>query len=218
MAQVMACVAWWHQAITCSHYDFKKMHLKILSAKCWTFCSVLNSLRPSDTIGRQRTGSTLAQIIRLFERRSYYAMAMSICLSVSLYHKTFVFSLRRPFVRGLFVSWGATGWRFVINSRANIHVTIDCSTVLPLVLGVVTRQKPQINGSVVLGADESPWPCGTPSWYTPLSWMILSKQKNLHLFYHNTFVFSLRCPSVRVFLTFFNMVWDINLKLGIYIQ
>ena len=39
-----------------------------------------------------------------------------------------------------------------------------------------------VNGSVVLGADESPWPCGTPSWYTPLSWIILSKQKNLHLF------------------------------------
>ena len=87
-----------------------------------------------------------------------------------------------PSVHGLFVSWGATGWRFVINSRANIHVTIDCSTVLLPVLGVGTRQKPQINGSVVLGADESPWPCGTPSWYTPLSWMILSKQKDLHLF------------------------------------
>ena len=87
-----------------------------------------------------------------------------------------------PFVHGLFLSWGATGWRFVINSRTNIYVTIDCSTVLPLVLGVVTRQKPHINGSVVLGADESPWACGTPSWYTPLSWTILSKQKNLHLF------------------------------------
>ena len=58
------------------------------------------------------------------------------------YHNTFVFSLRRLFVHVLFVSWGATGWRFIINSRANIHVTIDCSTVLPLVLGVVTRQKP----------------------------------------------------------------------------
>ena len=44
------------------------------------------------------------------------------------------------------------------------------------------RPSVYINGSVVLGADESPWPCGTPSWYTPLSWMILSKQKNLHLF------------------------------------
>ena len=44
------------------------------------------------------------------------------------------------------------------------------------------RPSVSINGSVVLGADESPWPCGTPSWYTPLSWMILSKQKNLHLF------------------------------------
>ena len=98
------------------------------------------------------------------------------------HHNTFVFSLRRPFVHGLFVSWSATGWRFVINSRANIYVTIDCSTVLPLVLGVVTRQKPHINGSVKLGADESPWPWGTPSWHTPLSWMILSKQKNLHLF------------------------------------
>ena len=61
--------------------------------------------------------------------------------------------------------------------RPSVH-----STVLPLVLGVAPRQKPQINGSMVLGADESPWPCGTPSWYTPLSWMILSKQKNLHLF------------------------------------
>ena len=30
--------------------------------------------------------------------------------------------------------------------RANIHVTIDCSVVLPLVLGVVTRQKPQSMG------------------------------------------------------------------------
>ena len=90
-------------------------------------------------------------------------------------------SLRRSFVHGLFVSCGATGWQFVINSRANIHVTIDCSTVLTLVLGVATRQKTQINGSVVLGADESPWPWGTPSWYTALYWMILSKQKNLHL-------------------------------------
>ena len=73
------------------------------------------------------------------------------------HHNTFVFSLRHPFVHGLFVSWGATGWRFVINSRANIYVTIDCSTVLPLVLGVVTRQKQHINGSVVLGATGSWW-------------------------------------------------------------
>ena len=93
------------------------------------------------------------------------------------YHNTFVFSLRCPSMHGLFVSWGTTGWRFVINSRASIHVTIDCSTVLPLVFGIVTRQQLQINGCVVLGADESPWPCGTPSWYTPLSWMILHKQK-----------------------------------------
>ena len=116
------------------------------------------------------------------------------------HHNTFVFSLRRPFVHGLFVSWGATGWRFVINSRTNIYVTNDCSTVLPLVLGVVTRQKLHINGSVVLGADESPWPCGTPSWYTPLSWMILSKQKNLHLFssqYICVFSKTSVCPSAR---------------------
>ena len=48
--------------------------------------------------------------------------------------------------------------------------------------GMSVRPSVYINGSMVLGADESPWPCGTPSWYTPLSWMILSKQKNLHLF------------------------------------
>ena len=110
---------------------------------------------------------------------------MSVCPSVHpfiySFHNTFVF-FSKTSVRAWFVSWGAAGWRFVINSRANIHVTIDSSTVLPLVLGVVTRQKPQINGSVALGADESPWPCSTPSWYISLSWMILSKQKNLHLF------------------------------------
>ena len=107
-----------------------------------------------------------------------------------------VFLLRRLFVHGLFVSWGSPGWRFIINSQANVHVTIDCSTVLTLVLGVFTRQKLHINGSVVLGIDESPWPCETPSWYTPLSWMILSKQKNLHLFSsQNDCVFPLRRPS-----------------------
>ena len=122
------------------------------------------------------------------------------------HHNTFVFSLRRPFVHGLFVSWGATGWRFVINSRTNIYVTNDCSTVLPLVLGVVTRQKLHINGSVVLGADESPWPCGTPSWYTPLSCMILSKQKNLHLFSSQyTCVFSKMSVRLSVCHTFLTM-------------
>ena len=101
--------------------------------------------------------------------------------------------------------------------RPSVSMSQLTSTVLPLVLGVVTRQKPQMNGSMVLGADESPWPCGTPSWYTPLSWMILSKQKNLGLFssqYNCVFscdqaalwmVFSVRlsvcpsvCPSVRL--------------------
>ena len=54
------------------------------------------------------------------------------------------------------------------------------------------------SGSVVLGADESPWPCGTPSWYTPLSWMILSKQKNLHLFSSQwKMCFSLKRPFVH---------------------
>ena len=86
-----------------------------------------------------------------------------------------VFLLRRLFVHGLFVSWSTTGWWFIINSCASIHVTIYCSTVLPLVMGVGIRQKPQINGSVVLRADKSPWTCGTPNWYTPLSWMIVSK-------------------------------------------
>ena len=79
------------------------------------------------------------------------------------------------------------------------HVIYYMYHLVRLVLGVVTRQKPQINGSVVLGADESPWPCGTPSWYTPLSWMILSEQKNLHLFLtQHICVFSKMsvCPSV----------------------
>ena len=47
---------------------------------------------------------------------------------------------------------------------------------------LVCLSETAINGSVVLGADESLWPCGTPSWYTPLSWTILSEQNNLHLF------------------------------------
>ena len=121
-----------------------------------------------------------------------------------------------PLVHGLFVSWCATGWRFVINSRANIYITIDCSTALPLVLGVVTRQKPHINGSVVLGADESSRPCGTPSWYTPPSRMILSKQKNLHLFSSQYIcVFSKTSEFSRIF---FNMLWDFIFKLNINIQ
>ena len=50
------------------------------------------------------------------------------------------------------------------------HQSSSCPSVrLPLVLGVVTRRKPQVNGSEVLGADESPWPCSTPSWCTLLS-------------------------------------------------
>ena len=49
-------------------------------------------------------------------------------------------------------------------------------------VGSCYQTETAINGSVVLVADESPWPCGTPSWYTPLSWTILSEQKNLHLF------------------------------------
>ena len=72
----------------------------------------------------------------------------------------------------------------------------QCPSVL-----VVTRQKLHINGSVVLGADESPWPCGTPIWYTPFSWMILSKQKNLHLFssqYICVFSKTSVHPSVRL--------------------
>ena len=96
------------------------------------------------------------------------------------HHNTIVFFLRRPFVHGLFVSWGSPGWRlFVMNSRANTHVTIDCSTVF---------------GTVVLGADESPWPFGTPSWYAPLSWMILSKHHNTMVFFSKISIW----PSVHL--------------------
>ena len=119
-----------------------------------------------------------------------------------------------PFLHGLFVSWGATGWRFVINSRANIHVTIDCSAVLPFVLGVVTRQKPQFNGSVVLGADESPWPCGTPSWYTPpyRIWFWVSRRIFIYS-HHNTFVLFSKMSVRRGFQPFAgelpeNAVWE----------
>ena len=79
------------------------------------------------------------------------------------FHLVRLFSLRRPLVHGLFVSWGTTGWQLVINSLPNIHVTIDCLTVLPLVLGVVTRQRPQINGSVVLVTRTDPRPAVRPA-------------------------------------------------------
>ena len=82
---------------------------------------------------------------------------------------------------GLFVSWGATGRCFVKFSRKH-PCTIDYSTVLLLVLGVVTRQKLQTMGLWYRALMKSPWLCGTPSWDTPHSWMILSKQKNLHQF------------------------------------
>ena len=71
----------------------------------------------------------------------------------------------------------------------SVRLSVDCSAVLPFVLGVVTRQKPQFNGSVVLGADESPWPCGTPSWYTPpyRIWFWVSRRIFIYS-HHNTFV------------------------------
>ena len=62
---------------------------------------------------------------------------------------------------------------------------------------VVTCVCPSVRPSV--GADESPWPCGTPSWYTPLSWIILSKQKNLRLFssqYNCVFLWDVRLCMV----------------------
>ena len=96
---------------------------------------------------------------------------------------------------------GGLYWIHLVRpSRANIHVTIDCSAVLPFVLGAVTRQKPQFNGSVVLGADESPWPCGTPSWYTPpyRIWFWVSRRIFIYS-HHNTFVLFSKDvrPSVR---------------------
>ena len=47
----------------------------------------------------------------------------------------------------------------------------------------------EFNGSVVLGADESPWTCGTPSWYTPpyRIWFWVSRRIFIYS-HHNTFV------------------------------
>ena len=49
-------------------FSFKKMHLKMSSAKWWLFCLSLNMLRvnslgPSNAIWRQISGSTLAQVM-----------------------------------------------------------------------------------------------------------------------------------------------------------
>ena len=46
-------------------FSFKKMHLKVLSAKWWPFClslNVLNSLRPNDAMSHHRTWSTSPQV------------------------------------------------------------------------------------------------------------------------------------------------------------
>ena len=46
-------------------FNFQKIHLKMLSAKLWPFCSALNtnSLWPINTIWQQKSGSTLAQCL-----------------------------------------------------------------------------------------------------------------------------------------------------------
>ena len=94
-----------------------------------------------------------------------------------------------PFVHGLFVSWGATGWRFVINSRANIHVTIDCSTVLPVVLGIVTRHKLQSMDlwywELMSRPDPAVLPVGT---LHSLEWFWVSRRIFIYS-HHNTSVF-----------------------------
>ena len=91
-----------------------------------------------------------------FRRRRHYVFGLSVRPSVR--------SLKYPLLTCKWVRW---------STQPTVTVFTACPSVRPSVY---------INGSVVLGADESPWPCGTPSWYTPLSWMILSKQKNLHLY------------------------------------
>ena len=118
----------------------------------------------------------------------------SFCLSVCF------FFLRHPFVHGLFVSWGATGWWFIINSHTNFHVTIDCSTVLPLVLGVVTRQKLQYMGlwywELMSRPDLAVLPVGT---LHSLEWFWVSRRIFIYC-HHNTLCSSLGhlsiCPSV----------------------
>ena len=123
----------------------------------------------------------------------------------------------------------ATGWQFVINFRANIYVTIDCSTVLPLVLGVVTRQKPQSMGlwywELMSRPDPAVLPVGTlhflvgwlicPGGHVSslnksnpihfLEWFWISRRILIHS-HHNTFVFFPK-TSVRpsVCHTFFTM-------------
>ena len=93
-----------------------------------------------------------------------------------------------------------------MNSRANIHVTIDCSTVLPLVLGVVTRQKPQSMGlwywELMSHSDLVVLPVGT---LHSLEWFWVSRRIFIYS-NHNTNVFFFKmsvclsvCPSVTPF-------------------
>ena len=126
----------------------------------------------------------------------YTGFMSSFLLSVRLCF----FSLKRPFVHGLFVSWGATGWWFIINSHTNFHVTIDCSTVLPLVLGVVTRQKLQYMGlwywELMSRPDLAVLPVGT---LHSFEWFWVSRRIFIYS-HHNTLCSSLGhlsvCPSV----------------------
>ena len=69
------------------------------------------------------------------------------------------------------------------------------SSLTICVLGVVARQKLQFNGSVVLGADESPWPCGTPSWYTPpyQIWFWVSRRIFIYSLITKHLCYSPRC-------------------------
>ena len=82
------------------------------------------------------------------------------------------------------VLWSIVFWRksTMVNDKELIIPFAQRSWSGVYWFHLVCLSETAINGSVVLGADESPWPCGTPSWYTPLSWTILSEENNLHLF------------------------------------
>ena len=124
------------------------------------------------------------------------------------HHNTFVFSLRRPFVHGLFVSWGATGWRFVINSRATSmsQMTVQQSYLLCWEL-LPDRNRISMSlwyWELTSRPDPAVLPVGT---LHSLEWFWVSRRIFIYS-HHNTFVFSLRCPSVRLsvchtFLTMF---------------
>ena len=181
-------------------FSFRKIHLKTSSGKWRPFCLGLNVLSNNGLqvwiMSCWLHGDYLWPVIlHWLEVKTHkgFITFFSILFSCNQAALWMVQSVRIP-------SWYTPFSWMILSKQKNLHLfssqyiyVFSCDqAALRTLLSVcpsVTRQKPQINGSVVLGAYESPWPCGTPvCTLHSLEWFWVSRRIFIYS-HHNTFVF-----------------------------